>query len=242
MHIGFFYTIIAITVIILALITFTKTGKRLKVRAKGMADNALSEDASTSSGAKAYYASAIQRKQEDYMKAMNLLAEMKGKRDTIGKDMFNLKKANVTLETNIRNFANSNNDEMAKKCLQTKLSNDQKIETYKTALTELDANIKAQEDIVNGLKDSLDKLKDEKDQNLLKLQMAETSDALHAMTYNSNETDEMLEKVREGVKTKTEKATGNRLVYESSPEALQRQIDKEVNAINLDAELAKYKN
>lgn len=241
MHIGF-GAIIAIAIIILALVTFTKTGKRLKVRAKGMADNALAEDASTSSGAKAYYASAIQKKQEDYMKATNLLAEMKGKRDTIGKDMFNLKKVNVTLETNIRNFVNSNKEDMAKKSLQTKLSNDQKIETYKTALAELDANIKTQEDVVNGLKDTLDKLKDEKDQNLLKLQMAETSDALHAMTYNSNETDEMLEKVRDGIKAKTEKATGNRLMYESSPEALQRQIDKEANSINLDAELAKYKS
>lgn len=72
--------VIAAIVIVGILIFCTKSGKRVRLRMSGTADEVISKDASTPEGAKAYYNVAIEKKQNDYNTANNLLKQIEGKK------------------------------------------------------------------------------------------------------------------------------------------------------------------
>ena len=72
---------VLLVIVVLAILFFflrTKTGKRLKLRASGTAAEAISKDASTPEGAKAYYNVAIEKKEEDLAKANVIYTQMLG--------------------------------------------------------------------------------------------------------------------------------------------------------------------
>ena len=97
------YLIVFIIVIcVIALLFFTKTGKRLRLRASGTADEVITKDASTPEGAKAYYNTAISKKEEEYQKAHAIYAQMLGKIENYETQLRSLKKENMQLDLNIK--------------------------------------------------------------------------------------------------------------------------------------------
>ena len=59
--------LIIIVIAVVGFLFFTKTGKRVRLRASGTSDQLFEEDASTPSGAAAYYNTAIAKKEEEYI-------------------------------------------------------------------------------------------------------------------------------------------------------------------------------
>lgn len=100
--------------IIVILLFFTKTGKRIRMRASGTADEIITKDASTPEGAKAYYNKAIEAKEQDYQKASAIHAQMLGKIENYEDQLRFLKKENMQLDLNINSCVDKNDDEGAK--------------------------------------------------------------------------------------------------------------------------------
>jgi len=123
--------------IIIILLFFTKTGRRLRMRASGTADEIITKDASTPEGAKAYYNKAIEAKEQDYQKASAIHAQMLGKIENYEDQLRSLKKENMQLDLNINSCVDKDDDEGAKVYLKRQQEVIDKIEIIKDALKEL---------------------------------------------------------------------------------------------------------
>lgn len=129
------YLIVFIIVIcVIALLFFTKTGKRLRLRASGTADEVITKDASTPEGAKAYYNTAISKKEEEYQKAHAIYAQMLGKIENYETQLRSLKKENMQLDLNITSCVEKNDDDGAKVYLTRQQEVTDKIDIIKEAV------------------------------------------------------------------------------------------------------------
>lgn len=218
--------VILVFVCIVGFVFFTKTGKRIRLRASGTADEIVSKDASTPEGAKAYYNTAIAKKEEDYQKAHSIYAQMLGKIENYEAQLLTLKKENMQLDINVNSCVEKNDDEGAKVYLTRQQEVTEKITIIKEALKELRENAILQDETLKNMFDELNKLKSEKETAILTLETAQVTKSLQATSISSNEEDKMLEKVRDGIKKTKEEADGNKIAYESSSSVQQKRLDK----------------
>lgn len=220
--------VILVFVCIIGFVFFTKTGKRIRLRASGTADEIVSKDASTPEGAKAYYNTAIAKKEEDYKKAHSIYAQMLGKIENYEAQLLTLKKENMQLDINVNSCVEKNDDEGAKVYLTRQQEVTEKITIIKEALKELRENAILQDETLKNMFDELNKLKSEKETAILTLETAQVTKSLQATSVSSNEEDKMLEKVRDGIKKTKEEADGNKIAYESSSSVQQKRLDKKM--------------
>ena len=218
--------VILVFVCIIGFVFFTKTGKRIRLRASGTADEIVSKDASTPEGAKAYYNTAIAKKEEDYQKAHSIYAQMLGKIENYEAQLLTLKKENMQLDINVNSCVEKNDDEGAKVYLTRQQEVTEKITIIKEALKELRENAILQDETLKNMFDELNKLKSEKETAILTLETAQVTKSLQATSISSNEEDKMLEKVRDGIKKTKEEADGNKIAYESSSSVQHKRLDK----------------
>lgn len=220
--------ILLLFICIIGFVFFTKTGKRIRLRASGTADEIISKDASTPEGAKAYYNTAIAKKEEDYKKAHSIYAQMLGKIENYEAQLLTLKKENMQLDINVNSCVEKNDDEGAKVYLTRQQEVTEKITIIKEALKELRENVTLQDETLKNMFDELNKLKSEKETAILTLETAQVTKSLQATSVSSNEEDKMLEKVRDGIKKTKEEADGNKIAYESSSSVQQKRLDKKM--------------
>lgn len=236
---------VLLVIVVLAILFFflrTKTGKRLKLRASGTAAEAISKDASTPEGAKAYYNVAIEKKEEDLAKANVIYTQMLGKISNYEDQIRGYKKDLMKTEININSCVEKNDDEGAKVYLKEQQDLEEKVAIIKDALTGLKENAKLQEETVKGIRTQLSDLKAEKDNAVLTLETAQVTKSLQATTgVSSAEEDKMLEKVRDGIKKQKEAADGVKVAYENSTAVQKQRLDQKMKNEEIEKKLAELK-
>ena len=236
---------VLLVIVVLAILFFflrTKTGKRLKLRASGTAAEAISKDASTPEGAKAYYNVAIEKKEEDLAKANVIYTQMLGKISNYEDQIRGYKKDLMKTEININSCVEKNDDEGAKVYLKEQQDLEEKVAIIKDALTGLKENAKLQEETVKGIRTQLSDLKAEKDHAVLTLETVQVPESLQATTgVSSAEEDKMLEKVRDGIKKQKEAADGVKVAYENSTAVQKQRLDQKMKNEEIEKKLAELK-
>ena len=236
---------VLLVIVVLAILFFflrTKTGKRLKLRASGTAAEAISKDASTLEGAKAYYNVAIEKKEEDLAKANVIYTQMLGKISNYEDQIRGYKKDLMKTEININSCVEKNDDEGAKVYLKEQQDLEEKVAIIKDALTGLKENAKLQEETVKGIRTQLSDLKAEKDNAVLTLETVQVTKSLQATTgVSSAEEDKMLEKVRDGIKKQKEAADGVKVAYENSTAVQKQRLDQKMKNEEIEKKLAELK-
>ena len=231
-------TVLIIVILVIAAVVFfttTKTGKRLKMRASGTADEIIGNDASTPDGAKAYYNSIIWKKEDNYAKTNSLYTQVEGKIQNYETQLRQLQKENMQMDLSVASCIDRNDDEGAKVYLARQQD---KIETIKTTLKELKENRDVQKENLTALQEEIKSLKAEKDKAVFTLEAAETVKSLQSTTSTSSqEEDRMLEKVREGVQKTKEQADGTRIAYENSADVQMKRLDKKMKDEELQKKL-----
>ena len=236
---------VLLVIVVLAILFFflrTKTGKRLKLRASGTAAEAISKDASTPEGAKAYYNVAIEKKEEDLAKANVIYTQMLGKISNYEDQIRGYKKDLMKTEININSCVEKNDDEGAKVYLKEQQDLEEKVAIIKDALTGVKENAKLQEETVKGIRTQLSDLKAEKDNAVLTLETVQVTKSLQATTgVSSAEEDKMLEKVRDGIKKQKEAADGVKVAYENSTAVQKQRLDQKMKNEEIEKKLAELK-
>lgn len=232
--------LLIIIICVLLFVTFTKIGKSLKLRAKGAAQEAIAKDAATPEGAKAYYNTAISKKQDDYKKASEIEQQMLGKIKSYEDQLYRLQKDDAKIDQDASALVKRGDEESARVLLERQADNEDKAKVLKEALKKLREAEKIQKETVDSLYEQLDDLKNEKDKAILTLETAQVTDSLHSTTVDNTE-DEMLNAVREGVKKTQEKSDGRAIQYENSAEAKQKKLNKTLKDEEIDKKLKKLK-
>ena len=234
--------VIAAIVIVGILIFCTKSGKRVRLRMSGTADEVIAKDAATPEGATAYYNKAIEKKQNDLKVADDLLKQIKGKKANYEDQLHNLRKERFDCTSNIDKCIESNNDNGAKIYLKDQQNIDEKIEVVKTAIKDLEKNEKLQDETVKSLEIELDSLIAEKNTAVFTLTPAQVTQSLQANPkISSAEEDQMLEKVRSGIQKKKEEADGNRIMYENSTYVQKQRLENQMKNDEIDKKLKELK-
>lgn len=234
--------IIVLVIVICGVLFFrTKTGKHVKLRAAGTAEEAIQKDASTPEGAKAYYNVAIEKKEEDLQKANTIYQQMLGKISGYEDQLFHLRKDAMKADVNVNSCVDRGDDEGARVYLKEQQEINEKIDIIKNALKELKGNADIQKESVDALQEQLNDLKAEKDNAVLTLETAQVTQSLQATDISSSEEDKMLEKVRDGIKKKKEVADGAKIAYESSTSVQKSRLDKKMKNEEIDKKLQELK-
>ena len=234
--------VIAAIVIVGILIFCTKSGKRVRLRMSGTADEVISKDASTPEGAKAYYNVAIEKKQNDYNAANNLLKQIEGKKAGFEDQLHQLQKIRFDCVGKLNQCIDSNNDDGAKLYIKEQQNIDDKVKTLKAVIKDLEKNEQLQKETVESLEAELNDLKAEKDNAIFTLSTAQVTQSLQANPgASSNEEDKMLEKVRDGIQKKKEEADGNRIMYENSTYVQKQRLEKKMKDDEVDRKLQELK-
>lgn len=234
--------LIILVVTVVVVLFFTTFGKRLRLRAKGTAEEVIVKDASTPDGAKAYYNTAIEAKEKDYQQAHTIYAQMLGKIDAYEKQLRDFKKERMQLNLDINTCIDNGDDEGAKVYLKRQAEVDEKKEIIENALKTLQDNAKLQKETVDTLFEDLGDLKSEKETSILALEVAQSTRSLQvAPGVSSREEDKMLEKVRDGIRKTTEEADGNRIAYESSATVQQKRLDQRLKEESIEQKLQELK-
>lgn len=232
--------LILLVIAVLVVLFGTTFGKQLRLRAKGTADEVIEKDASTPEGAKAYYNTAISQKQDDYQKANSIYTQMLGKIQTYEGQLRTLKKEKMQVGININACIDKGDDESAKVYLKNQQEISDKEQIIESALKELKENAALQKETVHNIFEELNNLKTEKENAILTLETAQVTESLQA-TVSTREEDKMLEKVREGVRKKKEKADGTKIAYENSAEVQKKQLDKQMKEDEINRKLQELK-
>lgn len=233
---------ICLVVTILIVLFGTTFGKRLRLRVSGTADEVISKDASTPEGAKAYYNTAIAKKEEDFQKAHAIYAQMLGKIENYEDQLRIFQKENMKLNLKINSCIENDDDEGAKVYLTRQQEVTNKIDIIKEALKELRENAKLQDETLKDMFDKIGELKSEKETAVLTLETAQATKSLQATQgISSNEEDKMLEKVRDGIKRTKEEADGNKVAYENSTAVQMKRLDKKMKDDEIQKKLDELK-
>ena len=233
---------ILIIICSISVLFLTKFGKRLRLRVSGTADEMLTRDATTPEGAKAYYNTAISKKEEDYQKVYSIYTQMLGKIQTYEEQLRSLQKEDMQLNLNINSCVDKNDDNGAKVYLKRQQEVSDKVDIIKNALKELRENSFLQKETVDNIFVELGDLKAEKENAILTLETAQVTKALQATPGTATrEEDKMLEKVRDGIRRTKEEADGNKIAYESSSTVQQQRLDKRMKDEDVDRKLQELK-
>ena len=234
--------LIIIVVCIVGFLVFTKTGKRLRIRASGTADEMISKDASTPEGAAAYYNASIEKlrnnKAADYGRYTKLIGQIKSYED----QLLLLKKENMKLDLNINACVDKGDDNGAKQYLAQQSVNADKIETLKKGLVDLKNDSVQLEEILKNYDEQIAALTAEKETSVMTLEVSQTVQSLKASAgISTAEDDKMLNKVRDGVKKAKQEADGVRIAYEGSAEVQQKRLDKQLKDDEIQKKLDQLK-
>lgn len=236
--------VLAIIVLCVGLVLLfgTKSGKRVRLRASGTADEIIANDASTPEGAKAYYNVAIEKKNNDVIQARTVYSQMLGKISNFDDQLRSLKKDAMRVKLDIQSCIDKNDDDGARIYLKKQQDIEEKMEIIKNALEELKENASLQKETLETLETELEDLKAEKDNAVLTLETAQVTKSLQATVGSSNkEEDKMLEKVRDGIKKQKEEADGTKIAYENSTSVQQQRLDKKMKDDEIEKKLRDLK-
>lgn len=236
--------VLAIIVLCVGLVLLfgTKSGKRVRLRASGTADEIIAKDASTPEGAKAYYNVAIEKKNNDVIQARTVYSQMLGKISNFDDQLRSLKKDAMRVKLDIQSCIDKNDDDGARIYLKKRQDIEEKMEIIKNALEELKENASLQKETLETLETELEDLKAEKDNAVLTLETAQVTKSLQATVGSSNkEEDKMLEKVRDGIKKQKEEADGTKIAYENSTSVQQQRLDKKMKDDEIEKKLRDLK-
>lgn len=203
--------------------------EQLKIKFRGRTDEVMRQDAMTPEGAADYYNNAIREKEERYLKSNQLYTEVTGKLETAKKELRQMQKEQMQKNQNMQQAIDNENDNDAMTFalrLETLKSN---IDVAKQAIRDLEETVSHQKEVRDQLAIEVQSLKEEKDKTLFQLQAANQQIQLHEAIddiASSNESDRMLEHVREGVTKAQERATGSRIAYESSMATQERRAEQ----------------
>ena len=191
---------------------------------------------STPEGARDYYNAAIREKEDFYNKASATYAEISGKRDTAEKDLYQANKDIMRVTQQINACLDENKENEAMQYAMKKSTLENKINVLKDTIEEMKEAQTHQKDIRDQAAEELQKLKEEKEQVLFQMeadsQIIELHQSMDSLNTN-NESDRMLERVREGARKTRERAEGSRIAYDSSAQANERRLansERERNA------------
>lgn len=233
---NFMFIIIVAIVLIALVLFFTPFGKQLRVKFKGRTDEVMRQDAQTPEGARDYYNAAIREKEDFYNKASATYAEISGKRDTAEKDLYQANKDIMRVTQQINACLDENKENEAMQYAMKKSTLENKINVLKDTIEEMKEAQAHQKDIRDQAAEELQKLKEEKEQVLFQMeadsQIIELHQSMDSLNTN-NESDRMLERVREGARKTRERAEGSRIAYDSSAQANERRLansERERNA------------
>ena len=225
-----FFVIVLIAVIILILLLNKPFRQQLLVKFRGRTDEMMRQDASTPEGAKDYYNAAIREKEDFYNKASATYAEISGKLDSTEKDLYQANKDIMKVTQQLNQCIDNNNDEDAMTYAMKKTTLENKVEVLKETIVEIKEAQKHQKEVRDQAASDLQKLREEKERVVFQLeadsQIIELHQSLDSIAAN-NESDRMLERVREGAKKASEKAEGSRIAYETSSQAADRRLARE---------------
>lgn len=236
------FLIIILICVVIGLLFTTKSGKRVRLRMSGTADEMISKDASTPEGAKAYYNVAIEKKNNDVIQARTIYSQMLGKISNFDDQLRSLKKDAMRVKLDIQACIDKNDDDGARAYLKRQQDIEEKIEIIKNALDELRENAGLQKETLETLETELEDLKAEKDNAVLTLETAQVTKSLQATVGSSNqEEDKMLEKVRDGIKKQKEEADGTKIAYENSASVQQQRLDKKMKDDEIEKKLRDLK-
>lgn len=226
-----FMFIVVVAIIIIALIVFLNTpfGKQLRVKFKGRTDEVMRQDAATPEGARDYYNAAIREKEDFYNRASSTYAEISGKLDSAEKELYQSNKDIMRITQQINSCIDNNDDNTAMQYAMKKETLENKISVLKDTIKEMHEAKAHQQEIRDQAATDLQKLKEEKDQVLFQMEADRQIIDLHESMDNlnmNNESERMLERVREGAKKTRERAEGSRIAYNSSAQAADRRLEQ----------------
>lgn len=199
------------------------------VKFRGRTESASEADAQTVSGARDYFNAAIREKQDFASKASMMYAEISGKVERTERDLYEANREIMKINQNLNRCIDENDDDGAMTYAMKKQTVESKIDVLKTTLAELKEAKVHQKEVRDTAEEELNKLKEEKERTLYQMeadaQMIELHQSLDSLTAN-NETDRMLEKVRDGAKKTRERAEGSRIAYDTSAQATDRRFER----------------
>ena len=169
------FLITALICVVMGLLFATKSGKRVRLRMSGTADEMISKDASTPEGAKAYYNVAIEKKNNDVIQARTVYSQMLGKISNFDDQLRSLKKDAMRVKLDIQSCIDKNDDDGARIYLKKQQDIEEKMEIIKNALEELKENASLQKETLETLETELEDLKAEKDNAVLTLETAQVT-------------------------------------------------------------------
>ena len=119
-----------------------------------------------------------------------------------------------------------------------------KIDTLKDTIEEYKKAKEQQNEIRSAIKQELDELKEEKERTVYQMEADQQIISLHEgmnASASTNESDRMLERVREGAKKTRERAAGAQIAYDASTEAMDRRMEAQERNRAADDVLAEMK-
>ena len=233
---------IIVAVCLVGFFGYTVIGKRISLRAKGAAEEKIAEDAATVDGAKSYYNAAISKKEDVYRQAYKLHTEVLGEIKSYEDQLRTFKKQRFGVITNLNACVAKGDDENAKVYLRQQNDIDEKVAVIEETLEQLRETERVQKEQLDNAHDELEKLKSEKDSAIFKLKAADVTQSLKSIPDASDdETDKMLETVRDGISRKVKSAEGSRIAYDSSADVQAKRLDKKLKEEDLDRQLSEYK-
>jgi phage shock protein A len=232
-----FMFIVIVVIVLAAIVLFgTVFGKQLRVKMRGRTDEMMRQDAQTPEGAKDYYNAAIREKEEFYNRASASFAEISGKRKATQDDLHKANKDIMQVTNHMNACIDGNKDDEAMQYARKKSTLENKINVLKDTLVEMKEAEAHQKEIMEQAAEELQRLKEEKEQVIFQMeadsQIIELHQSMDSLSVN-NESERMLERVREGAKKTRERAEGSRIAYDSSSQAADRRLaasERERNA------------
>ncbi len=219
---------VVVLLIVMALVLNKRFFKQLVIKFRGRTDEVMCQNASTPEGAADFYNNAIREKEELYARADRSFIEIAGKLENSERDLFAMKKEQFKITKEIEKCLDDNREDDAKQYAMRKITIDQKMEVLKETIEELKKAKDQQEEMRSSVKHDLDALKEEKERTVYQLEADQQIIALHEgmnAAASSNESDHMLERVREGARKQRERASGAQIAYDASPEAMNRRME-----------------
>lgn len=228
---NFMFIVIFLVVVFIAILLINKPFcKQLFVKFRGRTDEIMRQDASTPEGARDYYNAAIREKEDFYNKASATYAEISGKLTSTEKDLYETNKEIMRITAQLNQCIDNGNDNDAMTYAMKKTTLENKVEVLKETIVEIKEAQNHQKEVRDQADSELQKLKEEKERVIFQLeadnQIIELHQSLDSIATH-NESDRMLERVREGAKKTRERAEGSRIAYETSSQAADRRLERD---------------
>lgn len=239
-----FVIALLVVVAVVALIVNKTFLKQLIIKFKGRTEEIARNDASTPDGARDYFNNAIREKEILYGNAERSFTEIAGKLDEAEKEQYGLRKELMGIEKSINNALDADDEETARQYAMKKVTVQRKIDTLKETIEEYKKAKTQQEEIRSAIKQELDELKEEKERTVYQMEADQQIISLHEgmnAGASTNESDRMLERVREGAQRTRERAAGAQIAYDTSSEAMDRRMEAQARNREADDVLAEMK-